>query len=228
MDDPRRNLPSVEQILTRLRRDGLSEANRITHATEAARDTLAAARSAVSAGSPVPSVGDLAAEVRERMMHFARPPLRPVINATGVILQTNLGRAPLSDLAIAAMSAVAAGYSNLEYDLVTGSRGSRHSHLSELLRRTTGAEDGIVVNNNAAAILMVLQVFAAGREVIISRGQAVEIGGGFRIPDVLRQSGAVLRDVGTTNRTYARDYAAAWGPDSAAILRVHSSNFKIV
>ena len=228
MDDPRRNLPSVERILTELRGDGSSGESSLMNATEAVRAVLANARAAAPAESSLPSVGELAAEARERMTLFTRPPLRAVINATGVLLQTNLGRAPLSELAIAAMNEVAAGYSNLEYDLPQGSRGSRHSHLRGLLRRTTGAEDGIVVNNNAAAILMALQVFAAGREVIVSRGQAVEIGGGFRIPDVLRQSGAILREVGTTNRTYARDYAEAWGADSAAILRVHSSNFKIV
>lgn len=159
---------------------------------------------------------------------MARPSLRRVINATGVILQTNLGRAPLGARAIAAMAEVSVGYSNLEFDLASAERGSRHDHLRELLRTTTGAEDAIVVNNNAAALLMVLQVFAAGREVIISRGQAVEIGGGFRIPDILRQSGAILSEIGTTNRTYARDYEAAWSENTAAILRVHTSNFKVV
>jgi L-seryl-tRNA(Ser) seleniumtransferase len=151
-----------------------------------------------------------------------------VINASGVILQTNLGRAPLGERAIAAMDAVARGYSNLEFDLDAGERGSRHDHVRDLIRRTTGAEDGIVVNNNAAALLMVLQVFARDRDVIVSRGQAVEIGGGFRIPDVLLQSGARLVEVGTTNRTYARDYAAAITPETAAILRVHTSNFRVV
>lgn len=228
MDDLRRNLPSAERILTELRRDGINGQGDLARATEAVRDVLKHARTVAATEGSLASLGELAAEARERMTHLTRPSLRPVINATGVILQTNLGRAPLSELAIAAMNAVATGYSNLEYDLAAGNRGSRHSHLSELLRRTTGAEDGIVVNNNAAAILMALQVFAAGREVIVSRGQAVEIGGGFRIPDVLRQSGAVLREVGTTNRTYVRDYAQAWGADSAAILRVHSSNFRIV
>jgi L-seryl-tRNA(Ser) seleniumtransferase len=158
----------------------------------------------------------------------AAPSLRRVINASGVILQTNLGRAPLSKAAHRAMLDVAGAYSNLELDLESGERGSRHEHVRGLIRRTTGAEDGIVVNNNAAALLMVLQVFAAGRQVIVSRGQAVEIGGGFRIPDVLRQSGAQLVEVGTTNRTYARDYEAALTETSAAILRVHTSNFRVV
>jgi L-seryl-tRNA(Ser) seleniumtransferase len=144
------------------------------------------------------------------------------------LIQTNLGRAPLSKRAIAAMDVVAKGYSNLEFDLDEGARGSRHEHVRSLLRRTTGAQDGIVVNNNAAALLMVLQVFARDREVIVSRGQAVEIGGGFRIPDVLVQSGARLVEVGTTNRTYTRDYAAAITDETAAILKVHSSNFRVI
>ena len=170
MEDPRRNLPSVERILAELRAEGIEEASGLPDATEAVRAVVANAREAAPSANSSPSVGDLAAEARERLRLLRRPRLRPVINATGVILQTNLGRAPLSDQAIAAMTQVATGYSNLEYDLAAGSRGSRHSHLSELLRRTTGAEDGIVVNNNAAAILMALQVFAGGREVIISRG----------------------------------------------------------
>ncbi len=176
----------------------------------------------------MPEFEVLVSRTRERAERALRPSLTRVINATGVILQTNLGRAPLSERAVAAMAEVAAGYSNLEYDVAPGERGSRHEHVRELIRRTTGAEDGLVVNNNAAALLMVLQVLARGREVIVSRGQAVEIGGGFRIPDVLVQSGARLVEVGTTNRTYARDYAAAAGPETAAILRVHSSNFQVV
>ena len=228
MDDPRRNLPSVERVLSEIREATASSDGASRASAAAVRAVLADARAALATDVPAPSVEELAARVHTRMAVDARPSLRTVINATGVILQTNLGRAPLSDRAIAAMREVAAGYSNLEYDLESGGRGSRHSHLRDLIRRTTGADDGIVVNNNAAAILMALQVFASGREVIISRGQAVEIGGGFRIPDVLRQSGAVLREVGTTNRTYARDYAEAWNADSAAILRVHSSNFKVV
>lgn len=228
MDDPRRNLPSVERILSELRTRSANGDGSLPSATEAVRSVLADARAAMAEDNALPSLEELVDEARDRMAQDRRPLLRTVINATGVILQTNLGRAPLSDRAIAAMNEIALGYSNLEYDLESGTRGSRHTHIRELLRRTTGAEDGMVVNNNAAAILMVLQVFASGREVIVSRGQAVEIGGGFRIPDVLRQSGAVLHEVGTTNRTYARDYAEAWNADSAAILRVHSSNFKVV
>ena len=155
------------------------------------------------------------------------PSLQPVINATGVILHTNLGRAPLARVALERINEIAGGYSNLEYDLSEGVRGSRSAHASELLRHLTGTEGGVVVNNNAAAVLLVLTALAAGRDVLISRGELVEIGDGFRIPDVLRQSGARLREVGTTNRTRPEDYAAAIGERTAVILRVHPSNFRI-
>jgi L-seryl-tRNA(Ser) seleniumtransferase len=197
---------------------------------EAARAELEAARAAIEGGR-LPA-GDLllalAERVRARVAAALRPSLRPVLNATGVIIQTNLGRAPLSEAAMAAMARVGAGYTNLEYDLAAGERGSRHAHLEALLARLSGAEAAIAVNNNAAAIYLALSALAAGREVIVSRGQAVEIGGGFRIPDVLRQSGAMLVEVGTTNRTYARDYAGAISERTALLLRVHSSNFRLV
>ena len=154
------------------------------------------------------------------------PSLRPVINATGVIVHTNLGRAPLSEAALAAVQAVAAGYSNLEYELAAGARGSRHDHARRLLCELTGAEDALVVNNNAAAVYLVLAALCQGREVLISRGQLVEIGGGFRIPDVLRQGGARLVEVGTTNRTHLHDFVQALTAETAAIMRVHSSNFR--
>ena len=150
-----------------------------------------------------------------------------MINATGVIIHTNLGRAPLSDTAIAAMTAVSRGYSNLEFDLDAGERSSRYGHVEDLLCRVTGAEAAIAVNNNAAALLLALSALAKDREVVISRGQLVEIGGGFRIPDVMAQSGARLVEVGTTNRTYMRDYEAAIGEETAALMRVHSSNFRV-
>jgi L-seryl-tRNA(Ser) seleniumtransferase len=156
-----------------------------------------------------------------------RPSLIGVINATGVILHTNLGRAPLSEGSLQRLTAIAAGYTNLEYDIDKGSRGRRDVHASRLLSRLTGAEAAVVVNNNAAATLLLLAALANGREVIISRGELVEIGGGFRIPDVMAQSGAVLREVGTTNRTRAADYAAALSDRTALILRVHPSNFTI-
>jgi L-seryl-tRNA(Ser) seleniumtransferase len=163
----------------------------------------------------------------ERLRAEQRPSLRTVINATGVILHTNLGRAPLGDTAAEAVRRAATAYSNLEYDIEAGGRGRRDVHAERLLCTLTGAEAALVVNNNAAATLLTLAALAAGREVIVSRGELVEIGGGFRVPDVMRQSGALLREVGTTNRTRAADYAAAIGDKTALILRVHPSNFRI-
>lgn len=168
-----------------------------------------------------------ASAARERIILADRPTLRPVLNATGVILHTNLGRAPLSSRAIAAMASAAAAVS-VEYDLDAGRRGERHGHAARILAEVTGAEDAVVVNNNAAAVLLALSALAARREVIVARGELVEIGGQFRIPDVLARSGAKLVEVGTTNRTYVRDYAGAISDRTAAILRVHSSNFRIV
>ena len=161
-------------------------------------------------------------------MSLAKPRLTPVINATGVVLHTNLGRAPLSEETIAAMESASRGYNNLEFDLETGERGSRHVLIEPLLCRLTGAEAALAVNNNAAAVLLALTAFARRKEVIVSRGQAVEIGGGFRVPEVMRQSGAKLIEVGTTNCTYIRDYEEAVTPRTAAFLRVHTSNFLVV
>ena len=191
----------------------------------AARRVLAEARAAIAAGGEPPAAEALAARAAVMAAAERRPRLRPLINASGVVLQTNLGRAPLSGAALTAVAAVAAGYSNLEFDLEAGRRGSRQAALGPLLAAVTGAPAGLAVNNNAAEVLLALAALAAGREVPVSRGQLVEIGGGFRIPDVLAQSGARLVEVGTTNRTYARDYEAAIGPATAAILRVHPSNF---
>ncbi len=160
---------------------------------------------------------------------LSRPPsLRPVLNATGVIVHTNLGRSPLAERALQRISAVAAGYSTLEYDLEAGARGTRHDHLASLLSELTGAEAGLAVNNNAAAVLLCLAAVAGGGEVLISRGELIEIGDGFRIPDILAQSGARLVEVGTTNRTAMADYERAITPDTRAILRVHQSNFRMV
>ena len=172
-------------------------------------------------------IGTIEAAVMARLARDAQPSLRPLINATGVILHTNLGRAPLGSNAAMRVAALAAGYSNLEYDLVEGTRGRRDIHAERSLCSLTGAAAAVVVNNNAAATLIVLTALAAGREVIISRGELVEIGGGFRVPDVLAQSGAVLREVGTTNRTRAADYAVAISDRTALILRVHPSNFRM-
>lgn len=228
MTDPHpsvRRLPSVDRLLAH---PALSEARPVALRTEAAREAIAAARRAALAGAPVPSLDALAERAVAALQRMRSPSLRPVINASGVVLHTNLGRAPLSDAAIAAMHAVADGYSNLEFDLDSGERGSRFTHLEEPLRRVTGAEAGIAVNNNASALLLMLSALCAGGEVIVSRGQAVEIGGGFRIPDVLRQSGATLVEVGTTNRTNLRDFADAITERTAALLRVHASNFRVI
>ena len=222
-----RKLPSVDRLL---QEEAVAQlAARWGHdlTVGAAREALEAAREAIRAGEACPPPQTLAGAVDARLTARLQPTLRPVINATGVIIHTNLGRAPLSAGARAAMDAVALGYSNLEYDLATGSRGSRYVHAEELLCRLTGAEGALVVNNNAAAVLLCLMALARGREVILSRSQLVEIGGGFRIPDVMRQSGATLVEVGTTNRTYIDDYAAAITPDTAALMRVHHSNFRL-
>lgn len=174
------------------------------------------------------SLESLAGRVIQKAEQALESSLREVINATGVVIHTNLGRAPLSQEAIEAVSRINRGYNNLEYDLESGERGSRLSHVSELVARLSGAEAAMVVNNNASAVFMVLTTFAQGREVVLSRGQAVEIGGSFRIPDVMAQGGAKLVEVGTTNKTYARDYEAAIRPETAILMRVHSSNFKVI
>lgn len=169
----------------------------------------------------------IVAAVVERLRALRAKALAPVINATGIILHTNLGRAPLSNDAIAAIKRMAVGYSNLEYDLETGERGSRYAGISELLRDVTGAADALVVNNCAAAVLLVLDTFAKGREVIVARNQLVEIGGGFRVPEVLERSGATLVEVGTTNRVYVEDFERALSPRTALILRTHASNYRV-
>jgi L-seryl-tRNA(Ser) seleniumtransferase len=223
-----RKLPSVDRMLqeTSIAELATQWGHEVT--VGAVRETLDATRHAIRAGSECPPLEDLVREASERLAAQLQPTLRPAVNATGVIVHTNLGRSPLSAQARAAMDAVSLGYSNLEYDLEAGHRGSRYVHAEELLCRLTGAEAALVVNNNAAAVLLILMAFARGREVILSRGQLVEIGGGFRIPDVMRQSGATLVEVGTTNRTYAADYEAAITEATAALMRVHRSNFRLI
>jgi L-seryl-tRNA(Ser) seleniumtransferase len=223
-----RKLPSVDRLLQEEPIAALVTRWGHDLTVDAAREALDAARQAILSGQECPSTEALAGEVGKRLAARLQPTLRPAINATGVVIHTNLGRAPLSAEARAAMDGVTAGYSNLEYDLEAGQRGSRYVHAEEILCRLTGAEAALVVNNNAAAVLLVLMCFAQGKEVIISRGQLVEIGGGFRIPDVMRQSGATLVEVGTTNRTYVGDYEAAISDESAALMRVHHSNFRLV
>lgn len=223
-----RNLPSVDRLLQLPETADLVAyyGRRLT--TDALRAVLAEARRSPPDGQDaIVTDAALVASAAMWLTELLAPTLRPVINATGVVLHTNLGRAPLSRDALAAVQVAAAAYSTLEYDIESGTRGSRSVHAERLLMHLTGAEAALVVNNNAAAILLMLSALCAGREVIISRGQLVEIGGGFRIPDVLAQSGARLVEVGTTNRTYLRDYRAAIGPDTAAILVVHYSNYRI-
>ncbi|MDY6880033.1 MAG: L-seryl-tRNA(Sec) selenium transferase [Thermodesulfobacteriota bacterium] len=166
--------------------------------------------------------------VVSRLRVLSRPSLRPVINATGVVVHTNLGRSPLAEKALKKFRPVAGGYSNLEYDLHEGKRGSRHDHVEEILKELTSAEAAMVVNNNAAAVFVSLETLARGREVIVSRGQLVEIGGSFRIPDVMRKSGAKMVEVGTTNKTHLADYETAINPDTALLLKVHTSNFQVI
>ncbi len=222
-----RRLPSVDSLLRDARLRELAARSGQGLTTDAVREVLEEARVAVRRGSPPPPSEALILAALERARGWLSPSLRPVINATGVILQTNLGRAPLSSRALEAIREAAA-YSNLEYDLDAGQRSSRYVHAERMLRRLTGADGALLTNNNAGAILLVLSALASGREVVISRGQLVEIGGGFRVPEVLRQSGARLVEVGTTNRTYVRDYEAAIGPETALLLFVHTSNYRIV
>jgi L-seryl-tRNA(Ser) seleniumtransferase len=219
--DRRRALPSVDRLLQDPEVVDLLQRLPRAAVVEAVRESLAAARTR-RAGTPE----SWSAEIRERLAARSRASLRPVLNATGVVLHTNLGRAPLAPAALAAVAAVAGGYSNLELDLHAGIRGSRHDHCRALLREVTGAEDALAINNAAGALVLALNAHAAGREVLISRGELIEIGGSFRIPDILERSGARLREVGTTNRTHLADYRAALGPDVAAILTVHRSNFE--
>jgi L-seryl-tRNA(Ser) seleniumtransferase len=216
-----RDLPSVDALLAD---------ERLAHeshdaAVAAARAVLERAREEIRAGRPV---GRLVEAVLDELDEARRPRLRRVLNATGILVHTNLGRAPLADAALARVAEVGAGYSNLEYDLTRGERGSRQAHLAPLLSRLTGAEAALVVNNNAAAVMLALAALAEGREVVVSRGELIEIGDGFRIPEVLTRSGATLVEVGTTNRTRVSDYERAIGPETGAILRVHQSNFRVL
>ena len=223
-----RTIPSIEQLRQRPTVQALETQFGRSIVVEALRAAATDLRNRVAAGASAPqdAAAALEAELPGRLASLTAPSLRAVINATGVILHTNLGRAPLSRPAIERVAALS-GYTNLEYDVEAGARGRRDVHAEHLLCRLLGAEAAVVVNNNAAATLLALAAVAAGREVIISRGELVEIGGAFRVPDVMAQSGAILREVGTTNRTRTADYAAAIGDRTAAILRVHPSNFRI-
>jgi L-seryl-tRNA(Ser) seleniumtransferase len=220
-----RDLPSVDALIAYERLEELAERHGRALVVVAARRTLARARDEIQAGR---EPGDLIERVASDVERLVAPRLRRVLNATGVILHTNLGRAPLAAAALARVQDVGAGYSNLEYDLAAGVRGSRQDHVAALLRELTQAESALVVNNNAAAVLLTLAALADGREVLVSRGELLEIGDGFRIPDVLARSGAELVEIGTTNRTRVADYEAAIGDRTAVLLRVHQSNFRLV
>ena len=231
-DQALRALPAVD-VLARALAAHIGSTGTPTNSSaqigQAARTALQQARKALIGGETVNThIDSLVAHAAKLLNESTLPAPRPVINATGVIINTNLGRAPLSSAALEAMAAVAGGYSALEYDLASGDRGSRQAPVRELLRDLLGAEDAVVVNNNAAAILVALSALAAGGEVVISRGELVEIGGGFRIPDVMRQSGATLVEVGTTNRTRIGDFASAITDKTALLLSVHPSNFRVV
>jgi L-seryl-tRNA(Ser) seleniumtransferase len=222
MNDPRRELPSVEQVIEAI------NGRPLPHAllADTARRAVEEARAEIEGGTVVSRDTVIARAHRHAEARHAAL-LGGVVNATGVLLHTNLGRAPLGETALAAIRDTAS-YSNLEYRLDTGGRGSRHAHAANLLAVAVGAEAGIAVNNNAAAVMLVLSALARGREVVVSRGELVEIGGGFRVPDVLRESGARLVEVGTTNRTRTLDFAGAMSPSTALLLRVHASNYRMI
>ena len=224
-----RGLPSVDQLLRALQGRPAMAALPRARLTAMVREALdTERRRLLSAPGEPADIETLAGRVVETGRRAGLFSLRPVINAQGVVLHTNLGRAVLSPLALERVAAVGAAYSNLELDLASKERGSRYSHVEALLRRLTGAEDALVVNNNAAAVLLALETLAHGKEVIVSRGELIEIGGEFRIPDIMRRGGAVLREVGATNRTHLRDYAEAIGPETALLLKVHTSNYRVV
>ena len=233
-----RKLPSVDELLRRAEIAALAEREGRAAVTEAARTVLSRLRVEVSSGQldgagVELALGGIAPAVEKQLRQELAYDLRPVINATGVVLHTNLGRAPLAAAAVARIGEVAAAYSNLEFDLASGERGKRDVHADRLFRRLLDPEDSagistVVVNNNAAAVLLALNTLAEGGEVVVSRGELVEIGGSFRIPDVMAKSGAVLREVGTTNRTRLADYERALTDRTRLLLRVHRSNFQIV
>jgi L-seryl-tRNA(Ser) seleniumtransferase len=229
--DLRRRVPSVEQILQEPAIRALEARHGRIMVLRHARRLLEEARELAAGGDEAgleAALAGLQASLARRIEQAAAPSLIPVINASGVVIHTNLGRAPLPREAAARVAALASSYANLEFDLATGERGDREAHAETRLREIVGAEAAVVVNNNAAAVLLAVNSLAEGREAIVSRGELVEIGGSFRIPDVVRKGGARLREVGTTNKTRLADYAAALSPDTGLILKVHPSNFRIV
>ncbi len=229
--DPRRRLPSVDEVLRQDWARALEQRHGRASLLRHLRAVLEEARERAARGSSPEleeTVSSLPGRLARRLQEAESPSLVPLINATGVVIHTNLGRAPLSPEAAARVAELASSYSNLEYDLASGERGNREVHAEVRLREMLGAEGTVVVNNNAAAVLLAVNTLAEGREVLVSRGELVEIGGSFRIPDVVGKGGARLREVGTTNRTRLSDYRAALGPDTGLILKVHPSNFRIV
>jgi L-seryl-tRNA(Ser) seleniumtransferase len=222
-----RRLPGVDKVLSDERTKSLLDKYPRELLVDLVRQRLEQDRLFIMNGGTCPPFDEIVDAVALRLETLTSSSMKYLVNASGVILHTNLGRAPMSKEAIAAMDIASGGYSNLEFDLAKGVRGSRYVHIEDILCQLTGAEAALVVNNNAAGVLLALSTLAKKKEVIVSRGQAVEIGGGFRIPDVMRQSGAKLVEVGTTNCTYVRDYEQAISPRTAALLRVHPSNFRV-
>ncbi|MBN1828394.1 MAG: L-seryl-tRNA(Sec) selenium transferase [Deltaproteobacteria bacterium] len=230
-----RNIPKIDEIIAALESEGLFRHNTrelvmtvIRQAVTDTRQRILDSRERQRGAIPVPSLEQVAEDVKDRLSRLHRYSLRRIVNATGIVLHTNLGRAPLCPEAVERIIEVSGGYSNLEYNLAEGKRGLRYDHISDLLCILTGAEDAIVVNNNAAAVLLVLNTLSFGREAVVSRGELIEIGGEFRIPDVMEKSGAILREVGTTNRTHFYDYEKALNEATGIILKVHTSNFRTV
>lgn len=225
-----RQIPKIDVLLEDERLSRVIERYGRTRTADVLRAVTGEIRQAVLSGKEnnLPDVETILQTAQCRLEENPAYSLRPVINGTGIILHTNLGRAPLSDRALQAVKAAAGGYSNLEYRLDSGSRGSRHDHVTEILRELCGTEDAMVVNNNAAAVLLALAALARGKEVLVSRGELIEIGGSFRIPDVCEQGGAVLREVGTTNRTRLADYQGALNEETGALFKAHTSNYRIV
>jgi L-seryl-tRNA(Ser) seleniumtransferase len=224
-----KSLPSVDEVLRSPEGEQWLERYPRRYVLEAVRQCIDRRRKLLAEGKEAGvSVSEMAPDVEETLRWLSSLSLRPVINATGIVVHTNLGRSPLSEGALANVLKVARGYSNLEYDLTEGRRGKRYSHIRRLLREVTGAEDGMAVNNNAGAVLLSLNALARGGEVLVSRGELVEIGGSFRVPDVMAQSGAVLREVGTTNKTHLSDYEEAINENTSLILKVHQSNYRII
>ena len=229
-----RQLPSVDEILKENRAKQWLETHPRILVLEAVRTAIDKQRKAIlqsaekGEGRQTVALSEVLDQAETVLHELSEPSLRPVINATGVIVHTNLGRSPLSEKAIQRVVEISRSYSNLEYDITAGERGKRHVHVEGILKRLTGVEAAAAVNNNAAAVLLCLNTIARGKEVVVSRGELVEIGGSFRVPDVMERSGAILREVGTTNKTHLKDYEKAINENTGLILKVHTSNYKIV